>query len=228
MPTMSGGSQFTVFFSDERRRAILRGLFDSYYAHIPADRVVFDTNRTWTAKAALLADLYPQARIICCVRDIHWIIDSIERMLRKNPLQLSRIFNFRPGSSIYSRVEILMNSDKGIVGAAWGSLREAWFSGDANRLIAVNYENLAREPETIVNRLYEELGEAPFKHDYDNVVYDEPEYDAELGMPGLHTVRQKVEHQKRESCIPPDLINRYSSLNFWLKPDMNPRGVIIL
>ena len=58
-----------------------------------------------------------------------------------------------------------MNSDKGLVGAAWGSLREAWFSGNANRLIAVNYENLAREPETIVNRLYGELGEAPFKHD---------------------------------------------------------------
>ena len=54
-------------------------------------------------------------------------------------------------------------------------------------------------------------------------MYDEPEYDAELGMPGLHTVRQKVAHQKRESCIPPDLINRYSSLNFWLKPDMNAR-----
>jgi sulfotransferase len=32
--------------------------------------VIFDTNRVWTGKTAPLADLYPGARIICCVREI--------------------------------------------------------------------------------------------------------------------------------------------------------------
>jgi sulfotransferase len=46
-------------------------------------------------------------------------------MLRKNPQQLSRVFNYSPGSSIYGRVEMLMNSENGLIGLAWGSLREA-------------------------------------------------------------------------------------------------------
>ena len=84
---MSGATEFAHFFTDDRRRAIIRGLFDAYYTEVAPDRVVFDTNRSWTARTALLAEVYPGARIICCVRDLAWVIDSIERLIRKNPLQ---------------------------------------------------------------------------------------------------------------------------------------------
>src|SRR5207247_10077522 len=80
LQNMSGASEFAVFFNDERRRTMLRGVLDSYYAEVPADHVVFDTNRTWTGKLPLLHDIYPTSRVICCVREIGWIIDSIERM----------------------------------------------------------------------------------------------------------------------------------------------------
>src|SRR5580698_969027 len=111
---MSGNTEFVTFFDDARRANLLRGVFDSYYADLDDSRVVFDTNRTWTGKIPLLTSLFPSARIICCVRDINWIIDSIERMLAQNPLQLSRIFNFSAGTSIYARAELLMNSDTGL------------------------------------------------------------------------------------------------------------------
>jgi sulfotransferase len=155
MPKMSGGSEFAVFFNDERRRAILRNVFDAYYANVPPGQVVFDTNRTWNGKAALLNDLYPEARIICCVREVGWIIDSIEKMLRKNPLQLSRMLKFQPGSSIYARAEMLMNSESGLIGLAWSCFREAWFSEHAKKLIVINYDKLVQEPQTVMNRLYE-------------------------------------------------------------------------
>jgi sulfotransferase len=228
LPKISGGKEFAVFFDDERRRAILRAVFDAYYADLPHGQVVFDTNRIWTGKAALLSDLYPDFRIICCVREVGWIIDSIERMLRQNPLQLSRVFNFQPGSSVYGRVETLMNSDNGLIGLAWGSLREAWFSEYAKRLIVINYDKLVREPEVVMRRLYEELQEPLFQHDFNHVVYDEPDYDAAVGMPGLHRVREKVEYQKREPCIPPDIFAKYADAGFWLRPEMNRRGVTIL
>jgi sulfotransferase len=228
MPKMSGASEFNVFFTEDRRRRILRGIFDTYYAELSADRVIFDTNRTWTARAALTADLYPQSRIICCVREIGWIIDSIERMLRNNPLQASRVFNFQPGSSVYARVETLMNSDSGLIGLAWAGLREAWFSDHAKHLILINYDNLARQPELTLRRLYEELAEPAFAHDFDHVSYDEPDYDADLGMPGLHRVREKVEFRQRDSCIPPDIFTKYSDASFWLRPEMNRRGARIL
>jgi sulfotransferase len=230
-PIMSGG-QFSVFFDDSSRADMLRGTVDAYYAQtlakMPADPVIFDTNRSWTARTALLGKLYPQSRIICCVRDIGWTIDSIERMLAKNPLQLSRIFNFQTGGSVYARAEALMNYDGGLIGLAWSTLREAWFGDEAKRLIVVPYDHLVKEPKRTLSRLYTELGEKPFEHDLQNVIYDEADYDAFLGMPGLHTVRKKVEYIDRKPCIPPDIFFKYAPTQFWEKPELNTGGVTII
>lgn len=226
-PKMSTG-EYSMFFDDERRKAMLRGIFNTYYSVNLAENVIFDTNRSWTGKMSLLQNLYPDSRIICCVRDVGWIIDSIERMLNKNPLQLSRIFNFKPGGSVYSRVDILMNSDNGLIGHAWSTLREAWFGDFAKRLIVLPYDALASNPREILQKLYAELELPYFEHDFENVVYDEPEFDIEAGMPGLHKVREKVELKKRVACIPPDIFSQYSKTNFWMSPELNLRGVKIL
>jgi len=222
------GGEFGVFFDDARRAAMLRGIFESYHAGSSQEQVIFDTNRTWTGRAALLGALYPGSRIICCVRDIGWIIDSIEHLLAKNPLQLSRMFNFQPGASVYARTEILMHPATGLIGLAWSNLRGAWFSGEAKRLIIVPYEDLARSPLAILQSLYRELGETWFEHDPNNVAYDEPDYDAAIGMPGLHHVRPKVEYVQRKPVIPPDLFGKYGHTHFWQKPELNVRGVTIL
>jgi sulfotransferase len=220
--------EFSVFFDDTKRARMLRGVFDTYYTDSGLEQVVFDTNRTWTSRLPLLSELYPRSRVICCVRDVAWIIDSMEQMLAKNPLQLSRIFKFQPGASVYSRSDTLMNPDNGLIGLAWSNLREAWFGSLARRLIVVPYEHLAREPGRTMGRLYEALDEPAFAHDFDNVIYDEPDYDALLGMPGLHTVKRKVTYSERQPGIPPDLFARVSSANFWNKPELNPRGVTII
>lgn len=224
--------EFEVFFDDAKRATMLRSVFETYHTRSSVDsqidRVVFDTNRTWTGRAALLGEMYPTSRIICCVRDAGWIIDSVERMLAKNPMKLSRIFNFQPGASVYARVEILMNSEHGLVGGPWSTLREAWFGEQAKRLIVLPYDHLVKEPKRTLHRLYSELGEKPFEHDLENVTYDEPDFDAHIGMPGLHTVRQKVEYRERMPCIPPDIFVKYASNSFWDKPDLNTRDVTII
>ena len=114
MNQMSGASEYAVFLGDKRRQAILKGIFEGYYVELPPNAIVFDTNRTWTARTSLLGALYPDSRVICCVRDIGWIIDSIERQLRKNPLQFSRLFDYKPGASVYARTEMLMKAEAGL------------------------------------------------------------------------------------------------------------------
>jgi len=227
-PKMSGGSEFHSFFDDERRRNLYRSVFEGYYANVPGKDVIVDTNRTWTGRAPLISQVFPHAKIICCVREVAWIIDSVESMLRRNALQTSRVFKFQPGASIYARVETLMNSDEGLIGLPWSNLREMWFSENASRMIVVNYETLTREPEQTVRRLYEALKEPHFKHDFNAVIYDEPDYDADLGMPGLHKVREQVAFVERQSCIPPDIFAKYAETNFWLKPELNRRGATVL
>lgn len=230
-PVMSGG-EFGVFFDEAARSAMLKSLFSTYHAQqracIGNDAVVFDTNRTWTGRSALLASLFPEARIICCVRDVGRIIDSVESMLNKNPAQFSRIFNFQSGISAYARAEALMNIDNGLIGQAWATLRQAWFGPQARRLILVPYEHLAREPQRTLRLLYQALGEENFTHDLNNVLFEERDYDAYLGMPGLHTVRKKVEYIERQPSIPPDIFFKYAATQFWEKTEMNTGGVTII
>jgi len=223
-----GSGEFSIFFDEARRTAMLRGLFESYYGAIPSQQVIFDTNRSWTGRVPLLALLFPRSRLICCVREVGWILDSIERLRARNPLQVSKMFTPQSAATVYTRAEALMNAEKGLVGSAWSTLREAWFADEAKRLMVILYESLVRHPERTLRKLYHELGEAPFDHDYENVCYEEPDYDAQLGMPGLHTVRSKVNYLEREPRIPPDLISKYVNTSFWSNASLNTRGVVVL
>jgi sulfotransferase len=225
---IAGSTEFAPSFDDDRRAALMHGIVRAYYGHALQDRVIFDTNRLWTGRAALLKALYPKARIICCVRDVGRIIDSLERMLRANPLQVSRIFNFKPTGSVYERAEILMNSETGLIGLPWSTLREAWFGEDKSQLVIVDYDRLVARPRLIIEALYAELGEPSFSHDFDNLAYDEPAYDSVLGMPGLHKVRPTVSAAVREKSIPPDIFARYSDASFWRRPEYAIHDIRIL
>ncbi len=70
-------------------------------------------------------------------------------------------------------------------------------------------------PAEVIELIYEFLGEEPFAHDFDNVDYDAPDFDAQLGVDGLHTVHQKVEPRPRKTILPPDLFERYTNIAFW-------------
>jgi hypothetical protein len=72
----------------------MRGLFANYYSEIQNEKLIFDTNRVWSAKLSVLSEL-----VVCCVRDAPWIIDSIERLVRSNVFELSGVFGFEPGNS---------------------------------------------------------------------------------------------------------------------------------
>lgn len=78
---VSAGSELSTMVSEAQRARLLRGLFESYYAD-HGQPVIFDTNRAWTAQLPALMRLFPAAKIICCVRDVAWVMDSLERQYR--------------------------------------------------------------------------------------------------------------------------------------------------
>src|SRR5947209_754923 len=86
------------------------------------------------AGSTLLAALFPASRVICCVRNPAWVIDSIERLTQRNKWEPSRIFDFDAGGTVYSRAETL-GAQGGMVGFAWNALREAVYGDHADRLL---------------------------------------------------------------------------------------------
>ena len=224
---MSRRNETAVFIDDVQRRALLKGLFSSYYEETHCEKVVFDTNRAWCTKLTALGQLFPAARVICCVRNIAWIMDSIERLVRRNAFELSGMFGFEAGGTVYTRVNRIAGSD-GLVGYALDALREAFFGEDAHRLVLLEYQALTRAPAQAIRLLYDILEQPYFEHDFDNVDYQADDFDFALGARGLHTVRRKVEWIERPTILPPELFDRFSNDMFWRTADAAARNVPII
>jgi len=211
---VSAGSEIAPMVSDTQRAALLRSVIDSYHAEVAAP-VVFDTSRAWTARLPMLMRLFPEARLLCCVRDVAWIMDSLERQIRQNAFEHTRLFaSAAQRATVYTRVDALAAAN-GLVGYAWHALKEACFGEHAGQLVMIEYDLFVRRPAEVMRLLYQFLGEAPFEHDFAAVSYDAPEFDAQLGVRGLHKVHPEVAPRPRETILPPDLFERYSTLAFW-------------
>jgi sulfotransferase len=212
---LGAGSEFGSVVTKEQRQRLTNGLFDSFYAEQSNKEVIFDTNRMWSAHLPVLKDQFPQAKVIACVRNVAWIMDSLERRYRANPYEITRLFNDdAERNTVYSRVETLAQANR-LVGYPWTALKEAFYGEHADSLLIVDYDLFAQAPDKVMPLIYQFIGEPEFKHDFSNVSYDAPEFDAPLGMHGLHKVRTQVTYEKRPTILPPDLFEKFAALSFW-------------
>jgi len=214
------GSETNHLIHEERRKTILRGLFKSYYSDV--DRpIVFDTNRSWTSKTSLLKDLFPQTKIICCVRDLFWILDSFERITAKNSLYGAALTDDESCQTVTTRCDALMDVKKhGQVVKPYYFLEEGLLL-NPDMIFLVEYEGLCKNPEDTMRKIYAFIGKPYFEHDFNNVEYENEIFDRSLNMKDLHTVRKKVTWQERPSILPKSVFEKYSGKEFWRKPALD-------
>ncbi|TFH83466.1 sulfotransferase family protein [Pseudomonas kribbensis] len=222
----SAGSEFGAVIDTDMRRRLLRGLFDSYYADKANKPVVFDTNRQWSSRLPAISDLFPKAKVIACVRNVAWVMDSLERLYRANPYENTKLFGDAvERNTVYSRCETLAQRNR-LVGFAWAALKEAYYGEHADSLLIVDYDLLTQAPERVLRLVYDFIGEPWFEHDFEHLAYDAPEFDQALGVAGLHKVKPKVALQSRRTILPPDLFKQYADLSFWLDGSASAANVI--
>ena len=211
---VSAGTELSRMVDGPQRERILKGLFDSYYADNPAE-VIFDTNRAWTARTSEMATLFPNAKIICCVRNVAWVMDSLERQFRGKAFENTGLFpNASERATVYTRTEALAAPNR-LVGFAYQALREACWGEHADRIMIVDYDILVSRPAEVLGLIYDFVGEPRSEHDFEHVSYDAPAFDEQLGLDGLHRVRPKVEVSSRKTILPPDVFEKYVQLAFW-------------
>jgi sulfotransferase len=123
-----GGYRFQC--TELKRKAIIKSIFDTYFE---GDKVHFDTNRGYPLMLPLLKDLFPQAKVIVCVRDIRWILDSFETLIRKNPYTASSMFSPEENVNVYTRTQTLL-SDTRTLGFAYHALKQGYFSTERSMM----------------------------------------------------------------------------------------------
>ena len=224
--TMSRSSEFSLFITDAQRQRLLRGAFENFYADAGRE-VVFDTSRAWCGKLPALKALFPDVKLIVCVRDIAWIIDSFEQLIRKNAFQPSSIFGFKTNGTVYTRANSLAAAD-GLVGWAYDLVKEAFYGEDSKHLLLVQYETLVTNPAQAMAAIYDFIGEPGFCHDFEKIEFDAKTFDEQSGTPGLHNVHPRIQANRRETILPPDLFRRFQNQSFWRDAGENPHSVRIV
>lgn len=225
---MSAKSEYSVFITDQQRKRILQGIFESYYGpEFEGKEIIFDTSRAWCAQMPLIEELMPRSKVIACVREVPWIVDSIERLVLRNTFSPSSIFNYQTGGTVYSRADGVANGE-GMLGYAYNALKQAFYGAHASRLMLVQYETLVNNPRKALDAIYRFIGETGFEHDFEHVEFDAEEFDTKAGTPGLHAVRPVVAAEPRKTVLPPDVFRRFEQDAFWRNPDLNPNKVLIV
>lgn len=197
----------------EKRKKIISGIFDNYYDD-PNKEVFFDTNRGWGLLLPTIKDLYPNAKILMCVRDIYKILDSFEVLQRKQPYTFSSMFSTEENINVYTRCQSLLSPSR-TLGFAYNSLKQAITGEFKTSIYIIEYENLARNPYQMMQNIYKFLGEDFYEHDFDNVETSYELFDEDVQIEGLHTTRKKVEYIERRPIIPPDIIESVRGMEVW-------------
>lgn len=208
------GSESNHLIDEPRRKHILRALVQSYYDGV-TPKTVFDTSRAWTSRTSLLKELYPQTKIICCVRDLPWILDSFERIAAKNSLYNATLTDDESRQTVTTRCDALMDVKKeGQVVKPYYFLEEGLLL-NPDMIMLVEYESLCKTPEGVMREIYQFIGKPYFDHDFDNVEYENEVFDRALNMKSLHTVRRKVTWEERPTILPRSVWDKYAGIEFW-------------
>jgi sulfotransferase len=198
---------------EPKRIELIKNLIETYHSHIDKE-VCFNTNRGWTGLLPLLQQTHPDAKVICCVRDIRWVLDSFEVLFRNNPFTMSQLYGEEESETVYTRAYAQMAPGR-TLRFAYDSLKEAITGPHKKMIMLLEYDQLAKHPEQTMRALYNFIGEPYFDHDFSNVEGEWDEYDLDARINGLHKIRKEVKYIEREPILPPDLWAEFSNLEVW-------------
>ena len=197
----------------DKRKELIQGLFDTFYKN--GSEVCFNTNRAWTAQTPLIRDMFPNAKMLICVRDVPWILDSFEQLNAKNPYTIKALYHHQDLGTAYHRASTLMDPNNGFVAGPLACLKSGLYSNEKDMFCVIEYDALVKQPEQTMRIVYQFLGEPYYNHDYNDVEDSYDEFDEQTNIVGLHTIRKRVEYKARKPILPADLWQQHMISSFW-------------
>ena len=219
------GCESNSIVTEERRKVLLQHIFEGFYSHIDKE-IIVDTSRAWTKKTTLLKTLFPNTKILCCVRDVVDILNSFETIFKKNPMYTNTLVKEDVKHHVFSRCDAMMDNKEGIITTNWLNLQEGYYT-NPEMIYFVEYEKMCKEPENTMKEIYKFLNLPYYSHDFENLEYSNEPFDMSCNLKDLHTVKRKVEYNPPRMILPPEIIEKYSSANmeFWKSTNQSHKSV---
>jgi len=190
--------------TDLRMLNSMRSFVNEWHRRDDGKEVIFDKSRGWAHYFLLIQKLFPDAKIIVPVRDLRGIFASIEKQHRKNPILDLAADGVAKG--IYQRADQMFGV-QGMIGHCIEGVYDL-MRRKPKGVIYLGYETFSESPGVVMDRIYDELGEEKFKHDFDNVVNTAIDCDGHYLNKYPHKGEGKIEPCNREEWkdyISPDL-----------------------
>lgn len=166
---------------------------EGFYSGVTDKPYVLDKSRGWGIHYNFLNSFYPNPKIIVMLRDPRDIFASMEKNFRKNQHLDSGIVNHAEmqGTTTEKRIDIWANSQP--VGLAFERLYQIVNEELDKNMLFVKFEDLTKNPQLQLKRIYNYLNLPYYEHDFDNVAQITQEDDSVYGIYGDHNIRTKVE-----------------------------------
>lgn len=168
--------------------------------------VVVDKNRAWLHCIELVLKLAPETKMIVCLRELGQIYGSIEAQHQKTIL-LDFIDHFADFDR-FGRADMLFAKDK-VIGAPLISIHAVQDlpAEVQKRLFFMRFEDLIRDPQMVMNKIYTWLGLKETALELDKLKTNIRESDShyrmkflhaqqtQMGKPGHHAIPPRIQAQ---------------------------------
>ena len=216
---LHNSEQYKATPNPEGAHKVLSSIPDNYYFHTPQN-IIIDKSRGWVNQIQHIKDyITPEPKIICPVRSIQDILSSFLLLIYK-----SKTTSFIDEGLLKNQIEITNNnrcdylmSSQGIIGQSYHALKEAFRKGYGNNLLLIEYDDLVKNPQQELNRIYEFLQLPSYSHTFENITPKANENDEVYRLDNMHTVRDRVEkiHRDNSKYLSEYVMNKYSHMEFW-------------
>ncbi len=200
--------------NSQEKFGLLQGMLRGF--HTTERPVVFSKSRGWVACVETLRNaLKVEPKILVTIRDLPSILASCEKLFRKELQSPESIAQWGAHmETIEGRLAFWTGADQ-MVGGGYNRIRDCVMRGNRRNLHFINFDDLCDQPESVIKRVYEFLGEELFPHNFNQVEQSTHEKDVEHGFVDLHTIRPKVERVAKDyKTILGDAVKPYLGYTF--------------
>ena len=213
--------QYKATPNPEGAHKVLSSIPYNYYFNTPQD-IIIDKSRGWVNQIKHIKDyITTEPKIICPVRNIQDILSSFLNLISN-----SKTISFIDENLIRNNIKIsndnrcdYLMSSQGIIGQSYNALFECFRKENNQYLLLIDYDDLVRNPQHELNRIYEFIGLTSYFHSFEDVSTKQDENDNVYKLENMHSVRDTVEkiHRDNTKYLSENIMNKYNHMEFWKK-----------
>jgi len=195
----------------------LEGFIRGFYSD---KNVVFDKNRLWPSQMTFIDQVMKNSdcKVIWTYRNPIDILNSIERQYFKTILLENPDEQQVPNDFFTQERRIEhMTGDYSFVTTPVFALDDAIKLGYEDRIFILDYNAFVREPQKLMDKMHDFIGEERFAYDVDNVTQNTHEFDGVYNYKFLHTIKEgKIEYHPSQNVIQENKFEYINTRFSWL------------